>query len=130
MMLSQTVAGQLVIMKEGHIMDHRWDLQIPKTAADGKVFLPANYIIYCSICGDVWGERQVFHENAGRYWAKDKPCRHCGHGFIWEDYDEAWNKSLPLPVLVREIELIHNFYTEGAKNIHALFPPKSIRRQS
>ena len=95
-----------------------------------KVFIPQPFIVYCSICGNVWAERQVDHEHAGRYWAKDMPCRDCGHGFLWDPYSEPWNKQLPLALLLREIELYATYYERGAKNYAALFPSKLFRRNT
>lgn len=122
----ETIPGQL-IFTDGS--GRAYDLEIPFMRADGKRFLPQNFIIYCPILGEVWAKRYVKHPQAGKWWSKAKPCADAGFGFLWDPYDEAWNQSLPYGLLVREIELIGMYYEHGeAPNLAALFPSPNFAR--
>ena len=121
---TQTVPGQLVFMG-----GRAYDLEIPMSRADGKRFLPSNYVIYCPILGEVWAKRYVKHPDVNRWWAKPMPCVEAGFGFLWDRYDQSWNLSLPYELLVRELDLINIYYEEGANNLAALFPSPNFARR-
>jgi hypothetical protein len=107
-----------------------YGIQVPKTTADGKVFLPSNFLIYCNICGEPWARRSIQEGPKTRWWAKDMPCQNCGFGFLWVDYDRAWQESMRsnVPLMQREMTLYKRCWDAGLKNYAAMCHGKYVAR--
>ena len=100
----------------------------PCIRADGILYRPESWIIFCGRCGDVWARRFNRELDNNHWTVKNWPCESCGLGSLWDNWNKAWNLSLPPKLLLREMDIIYNWHNEGIRTYEEFFRHKFFRR--
>jgi hypothetical protein len=101
----------------------------PTVVADGKHYYPANWNVFCPVCGHLWARRFLV-DDVPRPWQYHAwPCLACGHGSLWDSYNKAWNVTLPPDLVLRELDIIQNWYDQGINTYLKYFQYKHFRRK-
>lgn len=101
----------------------------PNIQVDGRQYVPESWIIACQHCGEVWAKRHnTTYENVN-WQFKLRACPDCGNGSLWDAWNKPWNRALPEKLILREMNLILDWYeTKGVTTYIKLFEHKHRRR--
>jgi hypothetical protein len=109
--------GQIKHHPEGRGHGYAYPVtQTPKMIMDGATYRSESYVIVCNKCGEVWARRVALdREDIDNWQVKRIPCRIHGNGSLWSDWNEPWNRSLPYELLLRELDLMKQWYDLGVR---------------
>jgi hypothetical protein len=94
----------------------------------GVDYKPESWHIICPDCGTLWATREVLPTS--KHWTvRLWPCRDCGNGSLWDAWNKPWNLSLPVELLLREMEIIKGWFDEGIRTYKDWFTTKHLRRK-
>lgn len=101
----------------------------PDVKMEGRVYRPESWHIFCHRCGVHWAQLLNVDLPNDNWQVKRWPCQGCGHGSLWDAWNEPWNRSLPYELLLREMNLIKGWYDEGIRTYNQFFQYKHFRRK-
>ena len=104
-------------------------VETPDIKVEGRVYKPEAWRIMCHHCGAMWAKRVNVDAPNTNWVIKRWPCIACDGGSLWDAWNEPWNRSLPLSLLQREMELVKNWYDEGINTYSKFFQFKHFRRK-
>lgn len=92
------------------------DCQRAPIPVSGEMQPPSGYSFVCPHCGSLWASCRV---DGQKYIPLSRMCpKHTTlyptdvAGSVWQSWDKAFNESLSMPFLIREINLLLSFYKE------------------
>ena len=93
---------------------------------DGKTFQVASWNVFCPDCGVNWAKRWTVDAEGmaldHQYWtSKSIRCDDCGDGSLWVPGDEAWNRSIPARLLLRELDICKSYHDPGIRSYQDYF---------
>ena len=104
--------------------------QVHYDRVDGIEWSPESWVMLCPTCGQIWARRYCLALPEINHWqVKRWPCRTHGNGSLWDAWNKNWNASLPFPLLVREMDILHDWWENGIRTHMEYFRQKHFRRK-